>query len=173
MKQQLNDTKAELVVANRNVEVLNTEVKTYKDKNDHNVAMVAALTYTVEQLKAYDPALVQTVKDMGLKLKNVQGVVENQTQTIRRLKMGVRDSIVYKDTFQCYNYSDRWTELSLCTNTDSVSIKTYDKLTTVINSVPKHRFLWWTWGVKGVNVNIVSENPNTRFDYVKYVELKK
>jgi len=160
--------KAALAVKTANIEALNDTVKTYKSKAGLNVAQMPTIVYNTTEVAKYDPRLVATIKDMGLQLKNVQAIVDVQTETIKKFKANV--TVTPTDT--CYNYVDKWTNLSLCTSTDSVFLKTFDKLTTVINKVPKHKFLWWSWGIKGVNVNIISENPNTEFEYLKFVEVK-
>jgi len=158
-----------------NQTTLNTEVKKWKTKDSLNVALAPALTYTQSEVAKYDPALVQTVKKLGVQLKNVQSILDTRTITQTKFKTTVRDSISLVDTLKCFNYSDQFTKLTGCFNLDTVNIdlKTFDSLTTVVSRVPAHRFLWWTWGVKGINLSILSKNPNTTFDYLKYIELKK
>ena len=158
-----------------NQTTLNTEVKKWKTKDSLNVALAPALTYTQSEVAKYDPALVQTVKKLGVQLKNVQSILDTRTITQIKIKTTVRDSISLVDTLKCFNYSDQFTKLTGCFNLDTVNIdlKTFDSLTTVVSRVPAHRFLWWTWGVKGINLSILSKNPNTTFDYLKYIELKK
>jgi len=165
---KLSENKAELAIKTANISALNDTVKNYKSKSGLNVAQMPTIVYNTTEVAKYDPKLVATIKDMGLQLKNVQAIVDVQTETIKKFKANV--TVTPTDT--CYNYVDKWTNLSLCTSTDSVFLKTFDKLTTVINKVPKHKFLWWSWGIKGVNVNIISDNPNTEFEYLKFVEIK-
>jgi len=158
-----------------NQTTLNTEVKKWKTKDSLSVVQAPALTYTQSEVIKYDPALVRTVKELGVQLKNVQSILDTRTITQIKIKTTVRDSISLVDTLKCFNYSDPFTKLTGCFNLDTVNIdlKTFDSLTTVVSRVPAHKFLWWTWGVKGINLNIISKNPNTSFDYLKYIELKK
>jgi len=157
-----------------NQTTLNTEVKKWKTKDSLSVVQAPALTYTQSEVIKYDPALVRTVKELGVQLKNVQSILDTRTITQIKIKTTVRDSISLVDTLKCFNYSDEFTKLTGCFNLDTVNIdlKTFDSLTTVVSRIPAHRFLWWTWGVKGINLNIISKNPNTTFDYLKYIELK-
>lgn len=37
----------------------------------------------------------------------------------------------------------------------------------------KHKFLWWRWGTKGYQVQIVSFNPHSRINYSRYMEVVK
>lgn len=173
---QLKNAKLENTRLTKNQTALNAELKFWKLSDSSNVAEIQGLTYDKKELKAFNSDLVKKVSDLNLKLKNVQAIVETQTQTINTLRLSLRDSVnpITKDTMQCFTFKDKWTDLSGCVNKDTVdiSLKTYDKLTTIINKVPKCHFLWWSWGVKGINVDIISENPNTTFDYAKYIELK-
>ena len=68
-----------------------------------------------------------------------------------------------KKIFGCFNEGDS-VDLQLVVR---------DSLDIIPSIVPKHRFLWWTWGVKAVKVNVISQNPYSEFEYIKYIELKK
>ena len=37
----------------------------------------------------------------------------------------------------------------------------------------KHKFLWWRWGTKGYQVQIVNFNRHPRINYSRYVEVVK
>lgn len=37
----------------------------------------------------------------------------------------------------------------------------------------KHKFLWWRWGTKGYQVQIVNFNPHPRINYSRNVEVVK
>ena len=175
MWSKISSLKTDNTRLSTNQTTLNTEVKKWKTKDSLNVAQAPSLTYTQSEVAKYDPALVQTVKELGVQLKNVQSILDTRTITQIKIKTTVRDSISLVDTLKCFNYSDEFTKLTGCFNLDTVNIdlKTFDSLTTVVSRVPAHKFLWWTWGVKGINLNIISKNPNTSFDYLKYIELKK
>jgi len=175
MGSKISSLKTDNTRLTTNQTTLNTEVKKWKTKDSLNVAQAPALTYTQTEVAKYDPALVQTVKDLGIQLKNVQSILETRTISKIKIQTIVRDSISKVDTLKCFNYSDQFTKLTGCFNLDTVNVdlKIFDSLTTVVSRVPAHRFLWWTWGVKGINLNIISKNPNTTFDYLKYIELKK
>lgn len=174
--------KAEAIRANSNVKVLNSNFKSYKisykrlkGKTDtiitQNAAQIGSLTYTVGEFERFRGEDAQTIDALNLKLKNVQSVTNIGTQT----NTTINTKIQYIDSTKCLNYADKYTTLSGCFRGDSIGIKvvTTDSLTTVVSRIPKHRFLWWSWGVKSVKVDITSQNPNTTFTYLKYVELKK
>jgi len=168
----------------KNIEVLNsnyvsyksaynTGLKTIKGKDSIiqlNAAKVQALTYTVDEYKKFRALDVQTIKELNLKLKNVQSVTNIGTST----SSTVSTKIQYVDSTKCLNYTDKFTTVSGCFKGDSINllIENRDSLTTVVSRIPKCHFLWWSWGVKAIQLDIRAQNPNTKFTYLKYIELK-
>lgn len=164
-----------------NVEVLNTDFIRYRvttRKQIHgkdsviqlNAAKVQSLTYTVGEFERFRASDEETIKSLKLQLKNVQSVTNIGTQTNTTLPIKIQ----YVDSTKCLYYNDRFTTVSGCFKGDSInlSVENRDSLTTVVSRIPKHRFLWWTWGVKSIQLDIRAQNPNTKFTYLKYIELK-
>ena len=46
------------------------------------------------------------------------------------------------------------------------------QLTQIVHKVPKHKFLWWSWGCKGIKQIVVSNNPYVNLKYSEYIELR-
>lgn len=176
--------KKEATRQSSNVEVLNSNYTSYKAayktglKNIHgkdsiinlNAAKINSLVYTSDEFKRYRHEDLKTIEALNLKIKNVQNVTNVGTQT----SAVINTKIQYVDSTKCLNYSDQWTDVSGCFKGDSILLKVVnrDSLTTVVSKIPKHKFLWWSWGVKAIKLDILSKNPNTSFTYLKYVELK-
>lgn len=153
-----------------NVSILNKNYSTYKTAYGHEAAKVEALTYTQEEMKVYESNLLHEIGELQIKPKNVISTAQVGTQTTTT----IQTEIVYVDSVKCMEYEDEFTTLSGCFKGDSINllVENRDSLSTVVSKVPKHYFLWWSWGVKAINLNILSKNPNTEFTYVKYIELK-
>lgn len=155
-----------------NVKTLNANVQTYKTAYGNSVAKVSGLTYTIKEMKAYEAELISRLKDAEIDAEAVQSVTQVGTQII------IRDTvpIVIKDSVECFTYNDSWNYVHGCyTSKDSVDleIQTRDKLDVVPTIDYKHRFLKWRWGVRGVNINVISQNPYSEFTYQKYIEIKR
>ena len=180
-----NDIEAKKDEINRktsNIEVLNNDftsyaanVKVVLNKKDTLIklqaAKVGSLTYTLDEFKRYRVEDAQTIKSMGLKLKNVLSVANVSTQT----SQNITTPTIKTDTTMCFNYKDGFISIFGCVKNDSTALaySGQDSLTIVPSVIPKHKFLWMTWGVKGVQLDVISKNPNTTFTYAKYVEIKK
>ena len=180
-----NDIKAKKAEINRktsNIEVLNSDFKSYKadvkvvlNNKDTLIKLQAAnvgsLTYTLDEFKRYRAEDAQTIKLMGLKLKNVLSVANVSTQT----SQNISTPTIKTDTTVCFNYKDSFVSIFGCVKNDSTALaySGQDSLTIIPSVIPKHKFLWMTWGVKGVQLDVISKNPSTTFTYAKYVEIKR
>lgn len=168
-----------------NIEVLNDTVKHYKvsyntglktiHKKDSiillNAASIQGLNYTISEYEQFRSADLETIKALNLKLKNVSSVTNIGTQT----NQVIHTSTIKTDSTVCFNYKDKYLSLFGCVKNDSTAIayQSSDSLTIIPSSIPKHHFLWWSWGVKGIKLDVISMNPNTSFTYERYIELKK
>lgn len=180
-----NDIKAKKDEINRktsNIEVLNNDftsyaanVKVVLNKKDTLIKLQAAnvgsLTYTLDEFKRYRAEDAQTIKSMGLKLKNVLSVANVSTQT----SQNITTPTIKTDTSTCFSYKDSFVSIFGCVKNDSTALaySGQDSLTIIPSVIPKHKFMWMTWGVKGVQLDVISKNPNTTFTYAKYVEIKR
>ena len=180
-----NDIKAKKAEINRktsNIEVLNSDFKSYKadvkvvlNNKDTTIklqaAKVGSLTYTLDEFKHYRAEDAQTIKSMGLKLKNVLSVANVSTQT----SQDITTPTIKTDSSTCFSYKDSFIQVAGCAYKDKTILyySGQDSLTIIPSVIPKHKFLWMTWGVKGVQLDVISKNPNTTFTYAKYVEIKK
>lgn len=164
--------KSDVQQQKQNVEILNKNYKTYKTAFGQSVAEAYALKYTLEEFENYEGRLTKEISDLNLKLKNVKSTITVVTKT----ELKTRVETIYIDSVKCFNFEDKWNKVSGCfTERDSVDLQLVvrDSLDIIPSIVPKYKFLWWTWGVKAVKVNVVSQNPFSEFEYLKYIELKK
>jgi len=180
-----NDIKAKKAEINRktsNIEVLNKDftsyvasVKVVLNNKDTLIKLQAAnvgsLTYTLDEFKRYRAEDAQTIKSMGLKLRNVLSVANVSTQT----SQNITTPTIKTDTSTCFSYKDSFIQVAGCAYKDKTILyySGQDSLTIIPSVIPKHKFLWMTWGVKGVQLDVISKNPNTTFTYAKYVEIKR
>lgn len=176
---------SEIARKTSNIEVLNANFNSYKvaykiglkklsGKDsiiELNAAKVGSLSYTVDEFKQFRDSDVQTIEALKLKLKNVISVTNIGTQTDQH----ITTPTIKTDSTTCFNYKDEFLTMNGCVEKDSADI-TYentDKLTIIPSTVAKHHFLWWEWGVKGIQLDVLSHNPHTTFTYEKYYDLKK
>lgn len=110
----------------------------------------------------------ETIKDLGLKLKQLDAV---QTTSIETKDTARADVVVTNS--KLFSYEDGWSHLEFSLDDSTFYYNIRDSLATVVYHEYKHRFLWWRWGVKGYKVKIVNFNPHARVIYNRYVMPEK
>lgn len=140
-----------------------------RDTIRDTVEVVTAPVITAE-LKALRKQHIideQLIKDLGLKLKQLDAVQTTVTET--------KDTVMadFNDSTKVFSYEDNWSHLEFrpCDSTFYYNIR--DSLVTAIHHEYKHKFLWFRWGIKGYKVKHVNFNKNSRIVYNTYVKPEK
>lgn len=109
----------------------------------------------------------QLIKDLDLKLKQLEAVQTTVTETKDTVKAD------FNDRTKVFSYEDYWSHIEFrpCDSTFYYNIR--DSLVTVIHHEYKHKFLWFRWGIKGYKVKHVNFNKNSRFVYNTFVKPEK
>ena len=173
--------KQEVEQQTQNVEVLNSKIQTYQVKVNTglktikgkdsiinlNVAKVQALTYTVSEYKKYEWQDAQTIQSLRTQLKYAQNASNISTQTITNTVTVLKDS--------CFNQTSEWQDISGCIKKGTISIKSVnrDSLLAVISTKSKHNFLFFHWGEKITDLNVISKNPNTTITGLRFTVIKR
>ena len=154
-----------------NVEVLNKNFKSYKNAQGQAVAKVEALEYTVKELKANEAKLYKKLLTNNVKTKNVKSVTQIGTSS----HLEIKTHIEYVDTNKCFTYENEFYTVNGCFDSDSatVIVETRDSLTIAPVIIPKRKFLWWSWGVKAIELTVISDNPFSNINYLRYIEISK
>lgn len=152
-------------------------MKAYQSKDSLNAATIQALTFSNSEFKRYNQDLTKTVENLNLKVKNLQSASQTGTETNYKVKIQVKDSLIYLagriDTLKCVDFSDNWLTVSGCVKKGQFSgiIQSRDTIETFISRVP-HRFLFFRYGTKAIRQDVVSKNPHSKIVFTKYIELK-
>lgn len=152
-----------------NVGALTYDIKYDKLDDSLPVAQNTALQAKVAELERLHLADTRLIKDLKVKLKDVQALHSMSAETADTVIIapvpGTADSV--------FAYKDQWLSLHIDIPKRECQYITYDSLTTIVSRTYKHKFLWWRWGTKGYEVRIVSFNPHARIKYSRYIEVKK
>jgi len=153
-----------------NVEVLNSDVKKYKIRDSLNVSSIDALNYSIDEMEKYRAGDLKLISDLKIKNKNLE--------SLTKVVVSTKDTI-YKEFWHpapnnpnCLEYSDKWATVTACFKDSIVSYAVNDSLDIAVSRIPKHKFLFWSWGTKGYKVNVVNFNPRSTIDYIDYIKVK-
>ena len=143
------------------------EVEVLKDSSKH-YSGVATTTLDNSELKETLQEQKQILKELGIKIKSLQSSMSVATVAEYAIPLPQVDSVTLKDTIkQDIQYSSKWIDAK--TKDDSLVIRTRDSLDIFVSRIYRHKFLWWKWGTKGYNVDIVNHNPYSTITYNKVV----
>ena len=131
------------------------------------VATSPVITAELSALRRQHIIDEQMIKDLGLKLKQLDAVQTTVTET----KDTARAE--YCHNLKVFSYDDRWSHLEFSLSDSTFYYNIRDSLATVIYHEYKHRFLWWRWGVKGYKVKILNFNPHSTIRYNTFIKPEK
>lgn len=133
------------------------------------VAKHKALQVKYGELEKQHLADTKLIKELNVRLKD--------TKAIHTISTVSADTIYLEPTNTSQDsliaYTDKWISLSVNVPQRQCVYETRDSLTTLVSRTYKHKFLWWRWGTKGYEVQIVSHNPHSKVRYSRYVEVVK
>lgn len=162
-----------------NQSALLADVQLYKTKAGENAAKVQKLELTKLEFEKQCVALKNEVEALGIKTRRLESVISTSTKTEVQVTAPVRDSIVYRDreqppdTLRCFNFSDVYLKVNGCIEKDTFNgrVESLDTLIHAAHRVPK-KFLFFKFGCKAIELEVVSKNPHSKITYSRYIELK-
>ena len=162
---------------------LNTN-QMYKIHDSLNAAKVSALRLELSNYKDMKGADFELIKQLKTNKSNLQAVISAQVETINSLQAKIDTTIRFDtvqnkvDTIKCFEHESKWTKISACVNTknDSIAISIVNNESLkIIETVAYKRFLGFLWRtnrVKNRQIDVVSENPNTKISNVEYITIE-
>lgn len=155
----------------------------YKVSDSLNAAKISELQFTLKEYKKYRAQDIQLIEQLKIKKSNLQGVISSQIETINSISTKLKDSIRIDtvnniiDTLRYFNYNSKWTDISGYIKQDSVDlqIKNRESLKIVETVIYKRflGFLWKTSKIKDRQIDVVSENPNTKIVNLDYIKIAR
>jgi len=161
-----------------NQTALMSGVTQYKTSSGKWAAKATALTLTASEFKNSNDSLLSVIKELGIKAKRTLEASQTASSTDIPLQLHAKDSIVYvnghTDTLKCMEYHDLWTDFSGCLQKSNFTgyIQNRDTLYHILHNIPKH-FLFFRFGSKSIQLDVVSSNPHTKIVYTKIIRLSK
>lgn len=146
----------------------------YQIQDSLNVAQINSLELTVKEFKTYREKDAKLIKDLKIRNKDLEALVNAKLETRDTILVAVHDTI---PGIAAFNYTSTWTDLSgtidMVKDTMQVSITNREDLE-IVESVTRKRFLGFLWYCKKLEsrkVDVVSHNPNTTIKNVSYTKI--
>lgn len=152
----------------------------YRTADSLSAAGVEQLTINNDELREYNARLEKTCRDLGIKLKRMQGASTTATESELTVTMPLHDTIYIKvnDTTptkaQHFRWDDNWTTIDGLIEGDSTTchISNRDTITIITHRVPK-RWLFFRCGTKSIRTEAVSSNPHTEIKWLESVKIEE
>jgi hypothetical protein len=172
------ETKKEKLRLELNQAALLSDVTLYRTKDSLSAASVEKLTLTKRELEKYNGELVQTVKDLGIKVKRLESASTTISKTEVDIIAPIKDTAITVNSepalAKVFNWKDSWVSVSGIIQAEEVNchVQSVDTLVQIVHRIPKH-FWFIKWGTKAIRQEILCKNPHSQIVYTEYIELKK
>lgn len=157
--------KAEISRLDNNITAVTETARQYKTKAGDNAEEVRRLTLKHSELELFNADLEKKVREMGIKLKNLQAVnrMESETKivvTVPNVKPETNKSVKSVNRFA--HYFDGWNDVKVENRPDStkIEVKNVDTLD-VVTHVKQKRFLFFRVGKPIPKTTVSNKNPKT------------
>ena len=146
-----------------NQTTLMTSLNNFKFRDSLNAVENGRLKLSISELKELREADFKLIKELKLRPKDVE--------TITKVKVVTRDSIIFQLKDSCINYESEWTKVSGCIG-NTLSIETSDSIAFIAHKEYKHKFLFFRWGLERAKVKIINFNPRSSVKSPEWIDLK-
>lgn len=157
--------RAEISRLDSNIAAVAETARQYKTKAGDNAEEVRRLTLKHSELEMFNADLEKKVKEMDIKLKNIQAVnrMESETKiavTVPNVKPETDKSVKSVNRFA--HYFDGWNDVKVESRPDStkIEVKNVDTLD-VVTHVKQKRFLFFRVGKPIPKTTVSNKNPKT------------
>lgn len=153
----------------RNVAALASNEVSYVTKLGDAAQQKKALELSHKELKEVNAGLHKEISALRVRLKDAKSATKVITKTVIEEKVRV-DTI---NNVVVAEYRDDWNTIRSEQQGDSakLSYEGRDSIVGVV-SVKRKRFLFFRYGIKGINYDISNKNPNTKTSIDIAVQLK-
>lgn len=177
---RLKNNQDVLLAENRTI---TAESQRYKVCDSLNAIRASRLELTLKEYKNYRSDDLRLIKQLKTKRANLEKIITSKSETITALSVPLIDSVKVDTVsgndslIKCFSYTSEWTDIKGCADLekDTVSLQINNRESLkVVESVTYKRFLgflWKTSKVKSRQVDVVSENPNTKITNCEYVSI--
>ena len=166
-------------------EFVMSENQKYKVSDSLNAVQVSELELTLKEYKQYRSEDLKLIEQLKVGKSDLQKIITSQFETISTLSTKLQDSIRIDattnqtDTLKCFDYKSKWTDVNGCIDLrrDTVELQINNRESLkVVETITYKRFLGFLWKtnkVKNRQVDVVSENPNTKIINCEYISIKR
>ncbi len=159
----------------QNSHALLSEVKRMQIDLTTTALDVKVLRLSLDEYEQYRAEDAEKIKQMGIKLKNLESVGKHELEVNVDFSTSLKDSIIIRDAIPVkiqkvqVNTPYLYIDGTIDENKITGNIKLPITLRQAISLEYKHKFLWWQWKVKAVHQTISADNPHAQIKYSEMI----
>lgn len=161
-----------------NSDALLSEIKQWQADSATTATDVATLRLTIDELEHYRGEDAAKIKQMGIKIKNLETVAKHELEVNAKINAQIRDSVIIRDTvrveIKSVSMITPYIQLSGIIEGDSLtgSVSLPVTLRQAVWVEYKRRWIFWK-RVKAVHQTITSDNPHVMIKYSEYITIQR
>jgi len=161
----------------QNSDALLSDMKQWRVDSTSMATDVKSLRLTVDEFKRYRAEDLAKIKQMGVKIKNLEAAAKHQLEVNAEITASVKDSVVIRDTVPVLVKSVSMVtphiQLSGIIERDSLIGKIHLPVTLrqAVWIEYKRRWLFWK-KIVAVHQTITSDNPHVEIKYSEYIRIQ-
>lgn len=162
----------------QNSDALLSDMKQWRVDSTSMATDVKSLRLTVDEFKRYRAEDLAKIKQMGVKIKNLEAAAKHQIEVNAEITAQIKDSVVIRDTVpvlaKTISMITPHIQLHGIIEKDSLIGKIHLPVTLrqAVWIEYKRRWLFWR-KVVAVHQTITSDNPHVEIKYSEYITIQK
>lgn len=182
----LKSTKIKLRDARQNESALLSDLDSVMLDGQKIGVKAESLQLTISQLKKYRAEDAERMKELNIKIKDLESTAKIQAEVNIDLKAQLRDTTVTvvvdsvnnttkEAKYKVTSINTPFLKINgMVTDTEFLgSIKLPVNIYQYVTASYRRKFLWWRWGLKGFNQTVISDNPHVEIKYAEFIHVGK
>lgn len=164
---------------NQNTHSLLSDLKRIQVDSIRMAADVKVLSLTLDEYEEYRSEDLEIIKSLKAEVKRLQVVAKHELEVRAPISTSLRDTIILRDTtvipIKAIEINTPYLQINGIVDNDRITGEVFlpVRLLQAVWIEPKHRFLWWKWGIKAMHQTITSDNPYVQITYTEYIHIQK
>lgn len=135
------------------------------------------LRLTVEEYKRFRAQDAETIKKLGVKIKNLEAAAKHQLEVGGPIDAAVKDTVIIRDTVPLLRQKVEMItpHIQLTGMIEDSRLKGQIRVPVTLNQAIWVEYKgWWFWKrVKAIHQSISSDNPYVDIKYTEYIQMQK
>lgn len=154
-----------------------SEVRRIRIDSTTLAADAEGLRLTVDEYKRFRAQDAETIKKLGVKIKNLEAAAKHQLEVGGPIDAAVKDTVIIRDTVPLLRQKVEMNtpHIQLTGIIEDRRLKGQIRVPVTLNQAIWIEYKgWWFWKrVKAIHQSISSDNPYVDIKYTEYIQIQK